>query len=182
MMPVELVGTLRTLHRVKYYYHEKIDDTSTKASRARSEKMVEKELSESVMQAVRTGHTIQAIKRLRMEKGLGLKEAKDIIDREIDDYRRANPQAPMMSKSTWWPKVVVVALIAVAFYCSFGHRPRHRRSHQRPQTTRPPRRHPRHLGRRIRSHGLLPRRTHARKIWPRSPPSLLLDVDGWRRR
>ena len=38
--------------------------------------MGEEKLSESVMQAVRSGHTIQAIKRLRAEKGLGLKEGK----------------------------------------------------------------------------------------------------------
>ena len=78
--------------------------------------MSEEKLSESVMQAVRSGHTIQAIKRLRAEKGLGLKEAKDIIDREIDAYRLANPNAPMAQESTGWPKVVVVALIAVALY------------------------------------------------------------------
>ena len=78
--------------------------------------MIEEKLSESVMQAVRSGHTIQAIKRLRTEKGLGLKEAKDIIDREIDAYRLANPNAPMVQESTGWPKVVVIALIAVALY------------------------------------------------------------------
>ena len=69
--------------------------------------MIEEKLSESVMQAVRSGHTIQAIKRLRAEKGLGLKEAKDIIDREIDAYRLANPNAPMVQESTGWPKVIV---------------------------------------------------------------------------
>ena len=78
--------------------------------------MIEEKLSESVMQAVRSGHTIQAIKRLRAEKGLGLKEAKDIIDREIDAYRLANPNAPMVQESTGWSKVVVIALIAIALY------------------------------------------------------------------
>ena len=78
--------------------------------------MVEEKLSEAVMQAVRSGHTIQAIKQLRAEKGIGLKEAKEIIDREFDAYRLANPHAPMVPESTQWPKVVVVALIAVALY------------------------------------------------------------------
>jgi len=78
--------------------------------------MVEEKLSEAVMQAVRSGHTIQAIKRLRTEKGLGLKEAKEIIDREIDAYRLANPHAPMVPESTRWPKVVVIALVAIALY------------------------------------------------------------------
>ena len=78
--------------------------------------MIEEKLSESVMQAVRSGHTIQAIKQLRTETGLGLKEAKDIIDREIDAYRLAHPHAPMVQESTGWSKVVVIALIAVALY------------------------------------------------------------------
>ena len=78
--------------------------------------MTDEKLSEPIMQAVRSGHTIQAIKRLRTEKGLGLKEAKEIIDREIDAYRLANPHAPMAPESTAWPKVVVVAVIATALY------------------------------------------------------------------
>lgn len=78
--------------------------------------MVEEKLSESVMQAVRSGHTIQAIKQLRTERGLGLKEAKEIIDREIAAYRLANPHAPMVPEPSPWPKVVVVALIAAALY------------------------------------------------------------------
>ena len=78
--------------------------------------MSEEKLSEAVMQAVRSGHTIQAIKQLRTEKGIGLKEAKEIIDREVDAYRLANPNAPMVPESTQWPKVVVVVLIAVALY------------------------------------------------------------------
>ena len=78
--------------------------------------MTEEKLSEPIMQAVRSGHTIQAIKRLRAEKGIGLKEAKEIIDREIDAYRLANPHAPMVPESTPWPKVVVGAVVAVAIY------------------------------------------------------------------
>ena len=68
------------------------------------------------MQAVRSGHTIQAIKRLRAEKGLGLKEAKEIIDREIDAYKLANPNAHIVQESSGWPKVVVIVLVAAAIY------------------------------------------------------------------
>lgn len=78
--------------------------------------MSDEKLSEPVMQAVRSGHTIQAIKRLRAEKGLGLKEAKHIIDREVDAYRLANPQAHSEPPSTPWLKAVVVALIAAGLY------------------------------------------------------------------
>ncbi len=77
-------------------------------------------LSAAVMEAVRSGHTIQAIKRLRAEKGLGLKEAKDIIDREIDAYRVANPNVALRQKSSPWPMVFVVVFIAGEFYWYLG--------------------------------------------------------------
>ena len=73
-------------------------------------------LSASVMEAVRSGHTIQAIKRLRAEKGLGLKEAKNIIDREIDAYLLTNPNVALRQKSSPWPIVFVVVFIAIALY------------------------------------------------------------------
>ena len=78
--------------------------------------MNEEKLSEYVMQAVRSGQKITAIKRLRGEKSLGLKEAKEIIDRETDAYRRANPNAPMSQESSALPKVIVIALLAAALY------------------------------------------------------------------
>ncbi len=77
-------------------------------------------LSASVMEAVRSGHTIQAIKRLRAEKDLGLKEAKDIIDREIDAYRLANPNVVLKQKSSSWPIVFVVVFIAGMLYWYLG--------------------------------------------------------------
>ena len=78
--------------------------------------MTEEKLSEAVMQAVRSGHTVQAIKQLRAETGLGLKEAKDIIDREVAAYRQANPHAKMVQESSRLPRVIILVLIAVAIY------------------------------------------------------------------
>ena len=80
----------------------------------------DEKLSAAVMAAVRSGHTIQAIKRLRAEYGLGLKEAKDIIDREIDAYRLANPNVALRQKSSPWPLVFVVVFIAGALYWYLG--------------------------------------------------------------
>jgi len=80
----------------------------------------DEKLSAAVMAAVRSGHTIQAIKRLRAENGLGLKEAKDIIDREIDAYRLANPNVALRQKSSPWPLVFVVVFIAGALYWYLG--------------------------------------------------------------
>lgn len=41
-------------------------------------------LDENVLKAVREGHKIEAIKLLREKENLGLKEAKEIIDRYTD--------------------------------------------------------------------------------------------------
>lgn len=48
-----------------------------------------------VLQALENGHTIEAIKRLRAAEGLGLKEAKDIIDAHLQGrpMARAHPGA-----------------------------------------------------------------------------------------
>ena len=81
--------------------------------------MTETQLSEPVMHAVRSGHTIKAIKLLRAETGLGLKEAKHIVDREIDAYRAANPHAAMQAESSPWGKLVIIALIVAAVYWFF---------------------------------------------------------------
>ena len=79
--------------------------------------MTEVKPSENVMQAVRSGRKIAAIKLLREETGLGLKEAKEVIDREIADYNRANPHAPIVQESSGCSGIVVVViLIALAVY------------------------------------------------------------------
>ena len=75
--------------------------------------------SEAVMQAVRSGQKVKAIKLLRQEAGLGLKEAKDIIDREVADYRRENPHAPLTEDSTPWGKIILVVIVIVALYWAF---------------------------------------------------------------
>ena len=72
-------------------------------------------LSASVMEAVHAGKTIQAIKLLREEKGLGLKEAKDIIDQEINAYKIVNPNAVLRQKSSPWLTMFMVVLIVSAF-------------------------------------------------------------------
>jgi hypothetical protein len=44
-------------------------------------------LSPAVQEAIRRNHKIEAIKLLREERKIGLKEAKDIIDGHFADYR-----------------------------------------------------------------------------------------------
>ncbi len=73
--------------------------------------------SEKVMRAVRAGRKIAAIKLLREETGLGLKEAKEVIDREIADYNRANPLAPIVEESSGCSGIVfAIILVALAAY------------------------------------------------------------------
>ncbi len=62
-----------------------------------------------------------------------------------------------------------------------GHRSADRRAHHRSQAARPARRHARHLGRRVRPHGLQPGQADRRQLRPRPSPALLLHVDGRRR-
>jgi len=52
-------------------------------------------LPDTVLQALRDGQTIEAIKRLRQSSGLGLKEAKDMIDA----YQQGKPMHAMAQAS-----------------------------------------------------------------------------------
>ncbi len=63
---------------------------------------------------------VQVIKAVRTITGLGLKEAKDIIDREIDAYRLANPNVALRQESSPWPIVFVVVFIAGVLYWYLG--------------------------------------------------------------
>ncbi|MEM7281113.1 MAG: hypothetical protein AAF438_05755 [Pseudomonadota bacterium] len=75
------------------------------------------QLSESVMNFVRQGRNIDAIKQLRQETGLGLKEAKHRIDAVVREYRIANPNYGMQEKSgSKWPIVFLLLIIAAGYY------------------------------------------------------------------
>lgn len=74
------------------------------------------QLSASVAEAIRSGRKIDAIKQLREERGIGLKEAKHIIDREIAALRASNPNYALENQSSPWPKILVVVAIGLALY------------------------------------------------------------------
>lgn len=50
----------------------------------------EVQISEAVMEEIRAGRTIEAIKLLRADTGLNLKEAKAIVDERTNDFKTAN--------------------------------------------------------------------------------------------
>ena len=73
-------------------------------------------LSENVQKAIRAGHKIEAIKRLRAETGLGLKDAKHIIDAAMADFRAANPELAKPQGAGVGTALIVLGLIAAAAY------------------------------------------------------------------
>ena len=77
-----------------------------------------KKLPPSVLHAIQAGNKIEAIKLVREQTGLGLKEAKDAVDA----YRRQSPpmqggapgEVPKSARAIWW--VVAGVAAAVAYY------------------------------------------------------------------
>ncbi len=74
------------------------------------------ELPAQVRNAIHAGRKIDAIKLLRKERGLGLKEAKDIVDA----YTMANPQLVVQRRSSGGTGAIMVVLaIAAAAYAAY---------------------------------------------------------------
>lgn len=71
----------------------------------------EDQLSEYVVSAIREGRRIEALKRLRNEKGLGLKDAKVLIDREIALNHADNPH--YLVKPLKIPLSVVIVVVGI---------------------------------------------------------------------
>lgn len=73
------------------------------------------DLPDDVIAAIRAGHKVEAIKRLREARGLGLKEAKDAVDA----YARAHPDAvasaPALEESGMNPLVIIIILAILGY-------------------------------------------------------------------
>lgn len=83
----------------------------------------EPDLPAAAVAALRQGNKIEAIKIVRVEFGLGLKEAKDAVEA----HERAHPAAPDRSAMTrgdpnasraWWLTAIAV-MVLVACYVYF---------------------------------------------------------------
>jgi ribosomal protein L7/L12 len=88
-------------------------------------------LPDDVLDALRGGNKIEAIKRLREATGLGLKEAKDLVEAHEAGSAdagalRSSAAAPMptvvsgRSGAGVWPILAVVVAVAVAAWWWFG--------------------------------------------------------------
>ncbi|NOR19801.1 MAG: hypothetical protein GQ538_06895 [Xanthomonadales bacterium] len=78
------------------------------------------ELPPGIIRAIEAGRKIEAIKLLRTERGIDLKEAKTIIDHEMAAYRKANPEAEGKANSGSMSMVVVFIVLAGILYFVFG--------------------------------------------------------------
>lgn len=82
----------------------------------------EQELSPEIYQHLSSGRKIEAIKLIREETGLGLREAKDLAD-ALSEHRAApDPFAPAMKEeggAGGMAAIVIAILIAVAVYVFF---------------------------------------------------------------
>ena len=75
------------------------------------------ELSAEVIEAIRANRKIEAIKRLREETGLGLKEAKDAVEAWARQNPQLIPDAPRSESSVG--RVVLVAAVLAAAYAAY---------------------------------------------------------------
>ena len=88
-----------------------------------SDEATETPLSERVQEAMRRNRKIDAIKILREEEGIGLKEAKDIIETQWPAYRDAGTTSEVQNSKMEsgmgrivWAVVVVAALYGLFRY------------------------------------------------------------------
>lgn len=82
------------------------------------------ELSGAAVAALTKGNKIEAIKRVREERGIGLKEAKDIVDRHVAAHpglkRKFDAQqAEAMRGFLLW-LAALIALASVAYFVISG--------------------------------------------------------------
>jgi len=72
-----------------------------------------------VVSAIKKGQTIDAIKKLRASRGIGLKEAKDSVDAYADAHHLSNQRSERSSLNLGW--VLLVALALVGYYVFKNH-------------------------------------------------------------
>ena len=79
-------------------------------------------LSDAVIAAIQQGRKIEAIKLLREETGLGLKEAKHAVEAYERGHPTSAPLAQPRTESSWGRLGLIALLVAsaVAVYRSFS--------------------------------------------------------------
>lgn len=73
-------------------------------------------LPDNVAEALKRGNKVEAIKLLRAQTGVGLKEAKDAVDASgIEGPAKSPGQLSARAKIPWMIVFVVIALLAYTF-------------------------------------------------------------------
>lgn len=75
--------------------------------------------SDAVLQAIEAGRKIEAIRLLREQTGLGLKEAKDEVDRLVRERRSDYAPMPEQGGAGALIKLAAIVLILLAIYRYF---------------------------------------------------------------
>lgn len=78
--------------------------------------VTEGDVPENVREAIAAGQKIVAIKLLREATGIGLANAKVIVDRMASDYARQNPEQPAITEVSSTPKLVAGMVLAGAVF------------------------------------------------------------------
>ena len=86
--------------------------------------VTDNELPPEVMDAIRDGRKIEAIKLLREEKGLGLANAKVLVDRASQAYGPKRPIPNFADQRQWWGQfttlLISLLVVFVAYYFYTG--------------------------------------------------------------
>lgn len=79
----------------------------------------ESDVPESVRDAIAAGQKIIAIKLLREATGLGLANAKVIVDRMASEHARRNPEQTAITEVSSTPKVLAVMVLVGAIFVAW---------------------------------------------------------------
>ena len=81
--------------------------------------MTHAELPQDVLLAVREGRKIEAIKLLREATGLGLANAKVLVDRAARQYADQNPQDTMSETESGLPRLLKSLFLAILLFAVY---------------------------------------------------------------
>lgn len=81
--------------------------------------VTESDVPEDVREAIAAGQKIIAIKLLREATGIGLANAKVIVDRMASDYSRQNPEQSAISEESSTPKLLFVMVFVAAIFVAW---------------------------------------------------------------
>jgi hypothetical protein len=77
------------------------------------------ELPRDVLLAIEQGHKIEAIQILREATGLGLANAKVLVDRASRQHAMRNPQSAISESDTGLPRLLISLVASILFFLAY---------------------------------------------------------------